>query len=177
MKQCKIILTILLLILAGCKNASAPDKKKLEKIDGLYQIIYDLYQKLGYDEIDSLNRVYDSLDRQITLIDSLGKTKSVTFYDQLDEIHSDLHNYLNASSNFSEEIFTVEDNLSRLEYYVRSENISDSLFYERFNKEEQYLNDLNTRINDKRKIIMNDVSAYFRLKPRMNKFINTEVPE
>ncbi len=173
MKWGKIIILFGLLAFSGCRNTKAPDKKKLEKIEDLYKIVYDLYQKLGYEEIDSINKVYDTLDQQMTFYtDSLGNGLKESDYHKLEEIHSDLYNYLHASNSFNEEIFTLEDNISRLEYYVRSGKMSDSLFYTRFDKESQELNDLADRINDKRKIVINSILSYKQIKPQLDKVIN-----
>ena len=174
MKWGKILILVCLLAFSGCRSTHAPDQKKLEKLEDLYKVIYDLYQKLGYKEIDSINKVYDTLDQQITFFaDSIGNGLSVSDYRKLEKIHSNLYNYLHVSNSFNEEIFTLEDNISRLEYYIRSGKMSDSLFYVRFDKESQELYDLADRINDKRKIVLNSISSYYRIKPQVDKVINT----
>ena len=174
MKWVKIIILSGLLVLVGCRNTKLPDRAKLEKIEGLYKIIYDLYQKLGYEEIDSINNVFDTLNVQMAYyIDSLGNGENAAYYRTLKDIHSELDNYLQANNSFNEEVYTLEDNISRLEYYVRSGKMSDSLFYERFKTEQQDLNDIADRIYEKRKVVMSNISSYYRIKPELDKIINT----
>ena len=172
MRWIKIIIIPVLLMLTGCGNTHTPDHIKLKKIEEMHKIIFDLYQKLGYNEIDSINNVFDTLNFQIAYyVDSMGNNENSRYYHSLYSIHNTLNNYLQASNSYNEEIFTLEDNIFRLEYYVRSGNMSDSVFNERFKTEEQDITGLANRINEKRKTVLNSISSYYEIKPEIDKII------
>ncbi len=137
------VLLLIATLFASCINTS---KKTIQpaNIEHAYNEVYELYQQIGYSELDTLSSVFNLLDQIVFYFDSTAIRPDN--FKLLKESKDELYNFLISFNEFHEEIYTIEDNLSRLEVYYNEKGIQDSTYYARLSHELELLESIKLRI-------------------------------
>jgi hypothetical protein len=111
-----IVLFILGNLLASC-NRETHKQATPEEIVKAYEKVKDLYRQIGYSEADTINKIYDLLDKIVTHYElKLNKPDN---FELMKLSREDLFQCLVSFNEFHEELYTLEDELLILENQFR----------------------------------------------------------
>jgi hypothetical protein len=121
-----IILFIFGNLLVSC-NGKSHKQETPEKIEKAYEQVKTLYRQIGYSEADTINKIYDLLDKIVTHYElKLNKPDN---FELMKRSREDLFQCLVSFNEFHEELYTFEDELLILENQYRK-NTKRALIFE-----------------------------------------------
>jgi hypothetical protein len=146
---------LLLLVLTACKTKDSA----IVNFEGLYIIIDGLYHTVSSEETDSLNRLYIRLNEKLIALQSAGAL-TVSKQEEDQQVLKELDNYLRACNQFHAEIFSLEDQLKRIEEQAKQQQIDSAALVLQLNFQKESLDELAERIYSKRSYIFSVLQRF-----------------